>query len=75
MGTMGLLASLTVVGFGFLIKTTGLPLLVSSAVVEWLGFSVVGPVAGSIAAAAQSFAGNIASGSIFSSLQSFAMAV
>lgn len=45
----------------------------STMIAGWMGFSSVGPVAGSMAAAAQSTAGNVAAGSTFANLQSMAM--
>jgi len=39
-----------------------------------MGFSAAGPVAHSIAAAAQSMLGNVAPGTVFANLQSLAMA-
>ncbi|RZF35497.1 hypothetical protein LSTR_LSTR010188 [Laodelphax striatellus] len=44
-----------------------------STVGGWLGFSAVGPVAGSVAAGAQAAVGSVAAGSAFAAVQSVAM--
>ncbi|KAN0137750.1 hypothetical protein V8E53_004234 [Lactarius tabidus] len=47
--------------------------LVAKVVLGWIGFSAIGPVAGSLAALIQAAIGNVAAGSFFAALQSIAM--
>lgn len=68
---MGLLAWAAVVGVGAVVSVC--PFL-APAVLPAVGFSAVGPVAGTIAAGAQSYVGSVAAGSFFSAAQAIAMA-
>ncbi|KAH8980745.1 hypothetical protein EDB86DRAFT_2978725 [Lactarius hatsudake] len=47
--------------------------LAAKIVLGLIGFSAIGPVAGSIAAGSQAAIGNVAAGSLFATLQSIAM--
>ena len=53
---------------GFSAAGVGLP------IAGLLGFSAAGPVAGSLAAGAQAYVGNVAAGSVFAAVQALAMA-
>ena len=65
---MGLIAWAIVAGVGGLVIT---PLV--APLLPLIGFSTLGPVAGSLAAAAQSYVGAVAAGSFFAAAQAFAM--
>ena len=67
---MGLVSFVVVSGIGAAITATG----VGVPILGMLGFAASGPVAGTIAAAAQSYIGDVALGSIFSACQTMAMA-
>nr|XP_018916052.1 PREDICTED: uncharacterized protein LOC109043325 [Bemisia tabaci] len=61
-------AVVSVVGGAVAMTGVGLP------VAGLLGFSAAGPVAGSLAAGAQAYVGNVAAGSAFAAVQALAMA-
>lgn len=68
---MGLICYALVTGIGaFVVGTGGF----GASLLPALGFATSGPVAGTIAANAQSYVGNVAADSIFSGLQAIAMA-
>ncbi|KAI8141289.1 cuticular protein hypothetical 43 [Fennellomyces sp. T-0311] len=67
---MGFFAFLIVSTVGAVLLCTGIGAPIAGA----LGFAITGPVAGSLAAGAQAFIGNVAAGSIFAGLQAMAMA-
>lgn len=66
---MALFSFLIVSVVGAIILSTG----VGASLLPCLGFGVAGPLAGSMAAGAQAFVGNVAAGSIFAGLQALAM--
>ena len=68
---MGLIAWAIVAGVGGLVIICA-PL--AAPLLPLVGFSALGPVAGSLAAAAQSYVGSVAAGSFFAAAQAFAMA-
>lgn len=68
--TMGFLAWVAVTAVGAAV--IALPCL-AAACLPCLGFGALGPVAGGLAAAAQSWVGSVAAGSIFATLQAMAM--
>jgi len=55
------------------VLAAGVTAMVPQCVLYLLGFSAVGPVAGSFAAGAQSAAGSVAAGTVFATAQSLAM--
>ncbi|KAI9482505.1 hypothetical protein BDB00DRAFT_857633 [Zychaea mexicana] len=67
---MGLIAFAVVTVVGAIIISTGVGVPLAAA----MGFAATGPVAGSLAAGAQAFVGNVAAGSIFAGLQALSMA-
>lgn len=67
---MGFISYVVVTGVGAVLAATG----VGVPIAGMLGFSAAGPVAGSLAAGAQAYVGNVAAGSIFSTVQALAMA-
>lgn len=68
---MGFLAWVVVSGIGAAV--IALP-FIAAAVLPILGFGALGPLAGGLAAGAQSYVGSVAGGSIFATLQAMAMA-
>lgn len=70
---MGVLAWAAVTGVGAVTMVAFPPL--AGVVAQYLGFSAAGPIAGSLAAGAQAYMGNIAAGSTFAYLQAAAMAI
>ncbi|KAI7858789.1 hypothetical protein BDC45DRAFT_531333 [Circinella umbellata] len=67
---MGLLCYTLVTVAGGAIAATG----VGVPLIGLMGFSAAGPVAGTVAAGAQAYVGNVVAGSIFAGLQTLAMA-
>lgn len=67
---MGFISYVVVTGVGAVLAATG----VGVPIAGMLGFSAAGPVAGSLAAGAQAYVGNVAAGSVFSTVQALAMA-
>lgn len=67
---MGILTYCVVTGVSALVASTGIGVPLLGAI----GFSAAGPVAGSMAAGAQAFVGNVAAGSFFAAAQAAAMA-
>ncbi|XP_046660319.1 uncharacterized protein LOC124354129 [Homalodisca vitripennis] len=68
---MGVVAWAVVAGVGTVVLTV--PIL-APAVLPALGFGTAGVGAGTVAASAQSYVGNVAAGAVFAKLQALAMA-
>ena len=66
---MGVIAFLVVTAIGSVALATG----VGAPIAACLGFSAIGPIAGTAAAGAQAFVGSVGAGSVFSALQAIAM--